>query len=277
MTRVLRRTVLSAVLVGVLCAPAARAESLGAPASARLGDAATLVLQGAALPDRDYRAVAEPRSGRPCPSAWERPSGHLLGGDVRGGRVRVPVVSRTTRVCLYRVRITEEGETVENVLAGERAFDVPFTALPRVPLTFSAGTRALGRREPSVGFALDTRGRTRAVRISPGTPRAYGQLQCSRKRFLFPRSIDMSGWDFKVAASLVTDNTGNYDTPIPPRYAGRARATLTGRVEYVRAGELRLVVRLRFAAPGLRGAPGTPPCPRVDATLRGQIEVPVSG
>lgn len=277
MTRMVRRVVFSAAFACAAGAPAAQAESLGAPASARLGDAAVLALLGATLPERDYRALSEPRSGRRCPGAWDRPRGHLLGGDVSGGRVRVPVVSRTTRVCLYRVRITDDGETVENMLAGERAFDVPFAALPNERLTFSAGTRALGRREPSVGFSIDTRGRTRAVRISPGAPRAHGQLQCSRKRFLLPRSIDMSGWEVRTSGRLVADNTRNYDTPIPPRYDGRASATVSGRVEYVEPGELRLVVHLRFQAPGLGGARGTPPCPRIDATLRGQIEVPVSG
>ena len=272
-----RHAVVMAVLACAAGAPAARAETLGAPASARLGDAAVLALQGATVAERDYRVISEPRGGRACPDTWERARGHLLGGDVSGGRVRVSVVSRTTRVCLYRVQITEEGEVVENVLAGQRSFDVPFAAPPRVPFTFAAGTRALGRREPSVGFALDTRGRTRAVRISPGAPRAHGQLQCSRKRFLFPRAIDMSGWRLRTSGTLVTDNTRNYDTPVPPRYEGRARATLTGRIEYVEPGELRLVVHVRFEAPGLRGAPGTPPCPRIDATLRGQIEVPVSG
>jgi len=173
--------------------------------------------------------------------------------------------------------VSENGDILEDVLAAQRRFTVPFAALPRVPLTFGAGTRAFGRREPSVGFALDTRGRTRGVLISPGAPRAYGQLQCSRKRFLFPKAIDMSGWAFRYSGPLITDNTSNYDTPLPPRYGGRARVTITGRLEYVEAGELRVVARLRFSAPGLRGAKGTPDCPRITATITGQVEIPVSG
>ena len=264
--------------VALACAPA-QAETLGAPASAsaRLGDAAVLPLQGATLPDRDYQVLSDPLPGRPCPATFNGAGRSLMRGGVTGGRARVSVISRTTHVCLYRVRVTADGEIAEDALAGERRFEVPFAALPRESLTFGAGTRAFGRREPSVGFSLDTRGRTRAVRISPGMPLAHGQLQCSRKRFLFPKSIDMSGWEFRYAGPLLTDNTTNYDTPFPPRYGGRARVTITGRFAYVAPGELRLVARLRFTAPGLRGAAGTPDCPRITATIRGQVEIPVSG
>lgn len=264
------------VLVAAAC-PVAQAETLGAPVSARLGDAAVLALQGATLSDRDYQVISDPVPGRPCPAASSDRRRDQLTGGVTGGRVRVSVVSRSTNVCLYRVRVNEGGEVIEDALAGERRFDVPFAALPREPLNVGAGTRAFGRREPSVGFALDTRGRTRRVRISPGAPLAYGQLQCSRKRFLFPRAIDMSGWGFRYSGPLIADNTANYDTPLPPRYGGRARVTITGRLEYVAAGELRVVAQLRFAAPGLRGAAGTPNCPRITGTITGQVEIPVSG